>query len=86
MSEMEISGEAKRLVSGTWAVGRVPLKASVVVAHVVVSPARSQGVCMRVINPMPDTEITHKGTKVTDLEHVTHVTAIQEQGPTESSS
>lgn len=86
-SEMEISGKAKHLLSGSWAVERVPLKASVV-ARAVVSPRRSQGVCMRVINPIPNTETIYKGTKVADLDpvdDVTHVTAIQKQGPTENS-
>ena len=54
-SEMEVSGKTKHLLSGSWAVEKVPLKASVVVAQVVVSPARSQGVCMRVINLIPET-------------------------------
>ena len=52
MSEMEIRGEVKQLVSWTWVV-RVPLKASVVVARAVVCPGSNHGVCIRVINPNP---------------------------------
>ena len=66
----------------------MPLKASVVVAQAAVSPAGGQGVCMRVINPTPDTVTIYKGTKVATLEpvvDVTNVAAIQEQGPTEGS-
>ena len=87
MTEMEVSGKARQPVSGASAVERVPLKASVVVARAVVSPAGGQGVCMRIVNPTPDTVTIYKGTKVATLEpvvEVTSVSSIQEQGPTES--
>lgn len=64
MTEMEVSGKARQAVSGAWVVERVPLKASVVVARAVVSPAGGQGVRMRVINPTPDTVTIYQGTKV----------------------
>ena len=76
MSEMEIRGEVKQLVSGTWVVERVPLKASVVVARAVVCPGSNHGVCMRVINPTPDMVTLYKGTKVAILEAVDDTTPV----------
>ena len=76
MSEMEIGGEVKQLVSGTWVVERVPLKASVVVARAVVCPGSNHGVCMRVINPTPDIVTLYKGTKVAILEAVDDTTPV----------
>ena len=49
---------------------QVPLKSSVVVARAVVCPGDSHGVCMRVINPTPDTVAIYKGTKLATLEPV----------------
>ena len=87
MAEMEVRGEVTQPVSGTWVVERVPLKASVVVARAVVIPTGGQGVCMRVINPTPDTVTIYKGTKLATLEPVDDVSTVMtvatEQGPTE---
>lgn len=68
MSEMEVGGEVKQLVSGDWVVERVTLKASVVVARAVVCPGDNHGVCTRVINPTTDIVTLYKGTKVATLE------------------
>ena len=76
MSEMEIRGEVKQLVSGTWVVERVPLKTSVEVARAVVCPGSGYGVCMRVINPTSDHVTLYKGTKVAILEPVDDATPV----------
>ena len=66
----------QQLVSGTWVLDRVPLKAFVVLAQAVTCPGGNHGVCVRAINSTTDIVTMYKGTKVATLEPVDCATLV----------